>query len=239
LFRAATSIVRRRLIDQMQLTNRRSEVVDVNRRSPRHCPTGHDPQRRPMRVPGPAPRWSISNERLTPCKFKAGCGRIGAGAKKPAATISCRKSELPISLPHERAGDSTDSDRESAVQSRSIQGERRAKNVSPFMPRNPLISLVSHERIQGNPRKSNPHNQGFSERKGHEPRKSKSSRSEAVCRPSAATKPIDAIRRPSARSAPAPVRTRIPAPPNPCPILRVVGEAARAASSPDRPGPLL
>jgi hypothetical protein len=41
------------------------------------------------------------------------------------------------------------------------------------MPRNPLISLDSVERIQGNPRKSNPHKQGFSRRNGAGPRKSK------------------------------------------------------------------
>jgi hypothetical protein len=42
-----------------------------------------------------------------------------------------------------------------------------------FMPRNQLISHDSDERIQGNPRKSNPHNRGISQRNGHEPRKPK------------------------------------------------------------------
>jgi hypothetical protein len=32
------------------------------------------------------------------------------------------------------------------------------------VPRNPLKSLDSDERIQGNPRKSNPHNRGFSDK---------------------------------------------------------------------------
>jgi len=41
------------------------------------------------------------------------------------------------------------------------------------MPGNPLISLDSDERIQGNPRKSNPHDRRFSQRNGREPRKPK------------------------------------------------------------------
>src|ERR1700733_5578482 len=40
-------------------------------------------------------------------------------------------------------------------------GETRAKNFSRFYPCNPLISLDSDERIQGNPRKSNAQNLGF------------------------------------------------------------------------------
>ena len=41
------------------------------------------------------------------------------------------------------------------------------------MPFNPLKSLDSNERIQGNPRKSNASESGFSQRKGDRPRKSK------------------------------------------------------------------
>jgi hypothetical protein len=47
------------------------------------------------------------------------------------------------------------------------------KNFPRKIPRNPLISLDSDERIQGNPRKSNPHKQGFSRRNGEAPRKPK------------------------------------------------------------------
>jgi hypothetical protein len=36
-----------------------------------------------------------------------------------------------------------------------------------------LKSLDSNERIQGNPRKSNPHDRGFSQRNGQGPRKPK------------------------------------------------------------------
>src|ERR1700733_14956295 len=65
---------------------------------------------------------------------------------------------------------------------RSRQGKRREKNFPPFFPRNPLISLDSDERIQGNPRKSNPHNPGFLQRKDHGPRKPKSTRSDPIRR---------------------------------------------------------
>jgi hypothetical protein len=51
--------------------------------------------------------------------------------------------------------------------------ESADKNCSRFMPRNPLISLDSDERIQGNPRKSNPHDRGSSQRNSDEPRKPK------------------------------------------------------------------
>src|SRR5271169_3860972 len=40
-------------------------------------------------------------------------------------------------------------------------------------PRNPLKSRDSDERIQGNPRQSNPHERGSSPPHGHEPRKPK------------------------------------------------------------------
>ena len=43
----------------------------------------------------------------------------------------------------------------------------------PRMPRNPLKSLDSNERIQGNPRKSNSHNRGVSLRNDYAPRKPK------------------------------------------------------------------
>jgi hypothetical protein len=36
-------------------------------------------------------------------------------------------------------------------------GKGRKKKFSSKIPRNPLISLDSNERIQGNPNKSNPH----------------------------------------------------------------------------------
>jgi len=50
-----------------------------------------------------------------------------------------------------------------------------AKNFPPKIPRNPLISLDSDERIQGNPRESNSQSARVSRDKGDEARKSKSS----------------------------------------------------------------
>jgi hypothetical protein len=52
------------------------------------------------------------------------------------------------------------------------KGEPREKSLRP-MPRNPLISLDSDERIQANPRQSNPHERGPSQRKAVDPRKPK------------------------------------------------------------------
>jgi hypothetical protein len=52
------------------------------------------------------------------------------------------------------------------------KGEPREKSPPP-MQRNPLISLDSDERIQANPRQSNPHERGPSQRKAMDPRKPK------------------------------------------------------------------
>jgi hypothetical protein len=49
----------------------------------------------------------------------------------------------------------------------------RANFSSAKIPCNQLIRLDSDERIQGNPRKSNPHKRGFSQRNGGPPRKPK------------------------------------------------------------------
>src|ERR1700760_3073760 len=67
------------------------------------------------------------------------------------------------------------------------EGER--KNFSQKNPRNSLISLVSRERIQGNPRKSNTRNPGFSQRNGNEPRKTKPDRPTATAASEAPTAP--------------------------------------------------
>jgi hypothetical protein len=44
-----------------------------------------------------------------------------------------------------------------------MQREKRTKSFPRFEPRNPLKNLDSDERIQGNPRQSNPHQQGGQE----------------------------------------------------------------------------
>ena len=53
------------------------------------------------------------------------------------------------------------------------RGKGPRKIFRRFIPRNPLIRLDSDERFQGNPRKSNSRQSGFSRRKGDAPRKSK------------------------------------------------------------------
>jgi len=55
----------------------------------------------------------------------------------------------------------------------AVREEGRMKNFLAKIPRNPLISPVSDERIQGNPRKSNRSKQRFLKGKGQSPRKTK------------------------------------------------------------------
>jgi hypothetical protein len=55
----------------------------------------------------------------------------------------------------------------------SQRRERAAEILVAKIPRNPLKSLDSDERIQGNPRKSNSGKWVFSQRKGDKPRKPK------------------------------------------------------------------
>jgi hypothetical protein len=55
------------------------------------------------------------------------------------------------------------------------KGKSARKNFPRFKPHNPLKSLDSDERIQGNPRQFNPHERWPSERNSHEPRKPKRS----------------------------------------------------------------
>ena len=54
--------------------------------------------------------------------------------------------------------------------SKAQGAEGPMKNFSAKIPCNPLISLDSDEKIQGNPRKSNPLNRGFSKQNSHAPR---------------------------------------------------------------------
>jgi hypothetical protein len=51
--------------------------------------------------------------------------------------------------------------------------EKREEKLSRFKLRNPLKSLDSDERIQGNPRESNPHERESSQQNGQGPRKPK------------------------------------------------------------------
>src|ERR1700749_1925325 len=54
------------------------------------------------------------------------------------------------------------------------------EKFSPQKPRNPLKSLDSDERIQGNPRESKAHKRGSSRRNGQVPRKPKRGRDSPI-----------------------------------------------------------
>ena len=101
------------------------------------------------------------------------CGpkrRAGAMAR---TVIPCRKSETRLSLPHEQSCASQWPRLRAPVPGLRRPGSDAKKFLALF-PHNPLISHVSDERIQGNPRKSNGQNWGFSYRDCHRPRESKS-----------------------------------------------------------------
>ena len=75
------------------------------------------------------------------------------------ADNSCRKTETALSLPNEQ---SCPPPIAGARFWRFNRAKGPQKNFSAKIACNPLISLVSDERIQGNPRKSNTQNVGFS-----------------------------------------------------------------------------
>jgi hypothetical protein len=97
-------------------------------------------------------------------------------AREARTTISSRKSEIRLSLPHDDSAIPHGLTARSVPAALHARGKSTRKNLPSFFPRNPLISRDSDERIQGNPRKSNPHNRGYSERNSQEPRKSKRDR---------------------------------------------------------------
>jgi hypothetical protein len=93
-------------------------------------------------------------------------------ARRVRTTIDCRQSEIEASLPHEQSHPSEWPRPQAPVPaSRAKTGLK--KKLPRKIPRKPLISLDSDERIQGNPRNSNLHKQGFSRRNGEAPRKPK------------------------------------------------------------------
>jgi hypothetical protein len=85
-----------------------------------------------------------------------------AARREPlGAAIYCRKSEIalcPMSNPSVRHAKSWDSLFGGCFR----DGKSWKKKTFRKNPRNPLISLDSDERIQGNPSFSNPQNRGFS-----------------------------------------------------------------------------
>jgi hypothetical protein len=88
-------------------------------------------------------------------------------------SITCGKSELELSLPHEQFISSA-----CQIVAPSFRGRFRDDKIArkKFVLKiacNPLISRDSDERIQGNPSFSNPQNLGFSQRNRRVPRKPK------------------------------------------------------------------
>jgi hypothetical protein len=132
---------------------------------------------------------------------------------------SCGKSEIKVSSP---LNDPWSCRMVSTVGAPSGASNARRgfkKNYPRAKPRNPLISLDSDERIQGNPRKSNSRQLGFSQRNGRDPRKPK--RTTGPASPAAETGPWppipaqsapkgepDPIRPPAAKAASCPARSR-------------------------------
>src|SRR5271167_1489998 len=79
----------------------------------------------------------------------------------------CGKQQTKVTLPHEQSCDSEDHRPQALVPVPLNAMEKGLRKKFPrFKPRNPLKSLDSDERIQGNPRQSNTHQRGFSQRKG-------------------------------------------------------------------------
>jgi hypothetical protein len=64
----------------------------------------------------------------------------------------------------------------------NTSGKSAGKKFSAFISCNPLKSLDSDERIQGNPNESNSSKAGLSQRNGEAPRKSKSAGVAVRCR---------------------------------------------------------
>ena len=105
--------------------------------SPAMTPSGP-----PAGLPYPIPRLTIPNALREP-------------------TIGCRKSESELSSPNEQSSLPPGQNRGYRSAASELQGAKGTGIFSSHkIPRNPLISLVSNEKIQGNPRKSNLLNSG-------------------------------------------------------------------------------
>jgi hypothetical protein len=130
---------------------------------------------------------------------KYGMSRLQGLSKKARTTIDCVKSETKLSFPHEQFCASAWPRPRALLPAPLAAEEAPRKPFARSMPGNPLISLDSDERIQGNPRKSNSHESGSLRRNGQGPRKPK-----WIDRAALEKEPTDSIRRQSglARRAP-------------------------------------
>jgi hypothetical protein len=164
---------------------RRRRVPDGGQRhgGPRAVDLGDDPSR--LRRPWLRRFQTPSDSQTRLERFVLGWGR--SEGRAPVA-ISCRKSEIKLSLLHEQSIPSA-----SRVVGppfpRRFRDDKSARKKRPLkISYNPLISQDSDERIQGNPSFYNPQNLGFSQRKGDVPRKPKPGRRMASCPPSRGAK---------------------------------------------------
>jgi hypothetical protein len=98
-------------------------------------------------------------------------GTRPAMTAEPAQSTACRdksqqfccgKSEIELSSAHEQFGASACQRRQASASAPPTLGKTAQKNLLAKIHRNPLKSLDSDERIQGNPRKSNSRESGFS-----------------------------------------------------------------------------
>jgi hypothetical protein len=98
--------------------------------------------------------------------FDLRTNRFRSEATRGAARTanSCRKSENRLSSSHEQFCPSAWPRPQAPVAAPLNARGRRAKIFFAKTPRNPLKSLDSDERIQGNPRESNPQKRGSSKR---------------------------------------------------------------------------
>jgi hypothetical protein len=101
--------------------------------------------------PNSATRLEVAARRER-SNWQASCFRIEATAR---TTISCRKSEIRVRLPYEQPCAFAFQDRWLASPPCERRGQSARKIFSAKIPCKSLISLVSDERIQGIPRKSN------------------------------------------------------------------------------------
>ena len=110
-------------------------------------------------------------------------------------TICCRKSEIGVSLPHEQSCPAAwPRPRVPIPAPLNARGKSARKNFPRLNPRNPLKSLDSHERIQGNPRQSNPPGAGLQRetaRSQENPNGSTGPMSRARCRDGAKPTPSE------------------------------------------------
>jgi hypothetical protein len=86
---------------------------------------------------------------------------LGRPRETTRATIPSGKSENRLGCPMDNPALPLSLDRVLPFRRLEPHGKSAEKNFCSLCPRNPLISLDSDERIQGNPRKSNPHYRGF------------------------------------------------------------------------------